>query len=159
MTTAAALLTPAWPVTKTKEQVLQEWLDASAALTKAKDIEMSLRKLAIEQFPELATKDEGTVYAPLANDWKIKAVKKKNYNLAASGTDTALTAYEKSAGSPEEYGRRQLETEKLVKWKPELSISEYRAASDELKAAIADVLTITDGAPSLELIDPTKKKK
>jgi len=159
MPTAAVLLNQGWGAPPmSKEQVLQAWVESSTALTAAKDAEMILRKQVVTLFPELDAKKEGTAYAPLANGWQLKVVKKQNYNLTDKNgaTDKALEAYENAAGSPEEYGKRKLITERLVSWKPALSIKEYREADDELLKALEGVLTITDGAPALELVEPKK---
>lgn len=158
--TAAALLQQGWGAPPmTKEQILQAWVDSESALKSAKESEMALRKQVVELFPELAEKKEGTAYAPLANGWQLKVVKKQNYNLndKNGACDAALLAYENAAGTPEEHGRRKLITERLVSWKPSLSIKEYRDADAELLKALEPVLTITDGAPALELVEPKKK--
>ena len=152
--TAATLLQPGWGAPpKTKEQTMQEWIDAEKALKAAKDTEMELRKKVISLFPDLEAKEEGTVYTDLANGWRLKAVKKQNYNLKGD-IEKALNNYENAAGTPEEKGRREVITERLVKWKPELSISEYREADKELLKVLESVLTITPGSPALELVAP-----
>lgn len=155
--TAATLLNPTWTAGKTKEQLMQEWIDSEAALKTAKETEMNLRLLVVERFPELVAKKEGTVYAPLANGWQLKAVKKQNYNLKAADVDDALEKYEKAAGTPEEFGRRKLITERLVSWKPTLSVKEYRELDADALKFITPILTITDGSPSLELVPPKTK--
>lgn len=44
--------------------------------------------------------------------------------------------------------------DRLVKWKPELSISEYRKLSAEHKAVIDKALTVSVAAPKVELKEP-----
>lgn len=161
LTSAGVLLNQGWgQPPKSKDQIMQEWLDAEKALSAAKETEMTLRKQVVGLFPELDAKKEGTVYAPLANGWQLKCVKKQNYNLndKNGATDKALEAYENGAGTPEEHGRRKLITERLVSWKPSLSIKEYRDADADLLKALEGVLTITDGAPALELVEPKAGK-
>lgn len=156
--TAASLLQKSWgDAPLTKDQKLQKWLDAKTALDAAKETEMEMRKAVVDAFPFDADKKEGTQNLELANGFKLKVVKAQNYNLKGD-VDAALLAYENAAGTPEEHGRRKLETELLVKWKPNLSVSAYREAPTELLKAIETVLTITDGSPTLELVEPKAKK-
>lgn len=153
MTTAAAILRPIWDAPKTKEQLLQEWLDSSEALTAAKDREMALRKEVVEAFPFAADVKEGTQRIDLANGWQLKVVKKQNYNLKnkEGETDKALTEFEKV--NPE----NAFIAERLVTWKPDLSIAEYRKLTPTQLKFFENVLTISDGAPSLELVEPKAK--
>lgn len=150
---ASALLNP-WPAAPlTKEQKLQKWIDAKKALDAAKDLEMQAREAVVEAFPFDADKEEGTQNLPLANGWKLKVVKKLNYNLDNTDdkVDKALSAIEKLG--PEGV----FIAERLVKWKPDLSISEYRKLAPKFQNIIDSVLTKKPGAPSLELIDPNAK--
>lgn len=141
---------PVWPVAKTKEQVLQAWLDASNALTAAKAVEADLRTQVVAMYPFEA--DEGTERIPLNNGYELKVVKKLNYTLnnKDDATDKALTKLE-AMGE-----RGKLIADRLVSWKPTLSISEYRELSAAERGIIDEVLTIKPGLPTLELIEPKK---
>lgn len=152
-TTAAAVLRPVWTEEKTKEQKLQEWLDAAVMLKAAKDLEMLLRKAVVTAFPFDIDVKEGTQRIPLANGYELKVVKKQNYNLnnKEGATDKALTLFEQS--SPE----AAFIADRLVKWSPELSITEYRLLTPAQLKYFENVLTITDGAPALELVEPKAK--
>lgn len=148
----AAILKPEWKAAETKEQVLQKWLDANKALTDAKAVEATLRQKVVEMYPFEA--DEGTERVPLANGYELKVVKKLNYTLnnKDDATDKALTKLE-------EMGERgKLIAERLVSWKPTLSISEYRELTAGERGIIDEVLTIKPGLPSLELVEPKDKK-
>jgi len=149
---AATLLQQPWPQPKTKEQILQEWLDTKKLLDVAKDAEMKAREAVVAAFPFDASKEEGTQNIDLANGWKLKVVKKLNYKLdnTEDATDKALDKLEKMG--PE----GMFIAERLVKWKPELSVSEYRKLSASFKAVIDTVLTTSPGAPTLELVEPKK---
>jgi hypothetical protein len=50
----------------------------------------------------------------------------------------------------------QLDLDKLVKWKPEVSIKEYRALTDEQRNLFDQVLVIKPGMPSLEIVIPKR---
>lgn len=156
--TAAALLNQGWPEKPlTKAEKLQKWLDAQKALAEAKDEEMKARKDVIGDYVDPTTgllegKKEGTVNIQLANDWKLKVVLKQNYNLDQATIDAALDKLEVAG----ENGK--FIAERLVSWKADLSIKEYRLLLPAHKAIIDSVLTITDGSPSLQLVDPKAKK-
>lgn len=149
--TAAALLSQQWEQPKTKEEILQDWLDAKEILDVAKNAEMEARKAVVAAFPIPSEKKEGTVNVPLANGWKLKVVLKQNYSLDKEATDEALDELEKSG----EQGK--FVADRLVSWSPSLSISEYRLLTDEHKKIIDKVLTIKDGSPTVELVDPKGK--
>lgn len=152
--TAGALLNP-WPEKPlTKEEKLQKWLDAKKALDVAKQTESKARTAVVEAFPFDANVQEGTQRLPLANGWELKVVKKLNYKLddKDGATDKALEKIEKLG--PEGV----FIAERLVKWKPDISVAEYRKLDDKFKTIIDSVLTTTPGLPTLELIDPNEKK-
>lgn len=141
-----AALMQEWPKARTKEQALIEWQAAATALEAAKATEAKLRIEVVGLFP--FDDEEGTQNIDLANGWKLKAVKKQNYKLDALKVDAALEKMEK-LGEAE-----KLLAERLVKFKPELSISEYRILPANCRGIIDDVLTVSPGMPSLELVPP-----
>jgi hypothetical protein len=50
----------------------------------------------------------------------------------------------------------KLELEKLVKWKPEVSIKEYRLLTDEQRLLFDQVLVIKPGMPGLDIVIPKR---
>jgi hypothetical protein len=50
----------------------------------------------------------------------------------------------------------QLDLSKLVKWKPEVSIKEYRLLTDEQRNLFDQTLVIKPGMPSLEIMIPKR---
>lgn len=123
-----------------RDLLIHRWHTAKTRLDEAKAEEAALRKEVIELFdPE---KTEGTENIELANNWKLKAVKKLNYSLDRTATPAALEQL------PAETADR------LVAWSPKLSTSEYKKLSDEHKEIINEVLTIKPGAPTITLVEP-----
>ncbi len=163
--TAAALVQPVWnmPVELTpeqkREQALQKWLDSKKALDAAKAAELEYRNAVVAAFPIPAGKKEGTVNIPLNNGYGLKVVLKQNYNINQADIDKALDEIEQVSAEG------KFIAERLVKFKADLSISEYRPLCDEnatadqkrIKMLIDSVLTITDGTPTLELKEPKAK--
>lgn len=89
----------------------------------------------------------GTNNHELPTGETLSCVKKLNYKLDPDTTPIAQQSIYGIIGP--DLARR------LVKWKPELSLSEYKKLPDNARAIIDKVLTITPATPSLEL----KEKK
>lgn len=132
--------------------VINEWREAQTVLAKAKETELRLRNeiLAGAFNFDGVTLREGTEDYQLLEGYKLKAVFKANYKLNNTGdaVDKALTRIEKAGPEGEFIASR------LVKWEPKLSVAEYRKLESKYQKIIDDVLTITEGTPSLELVPP-----
>jgi hypothetical protein len=66
--------------------------------------------------------------------------------------EKALSKIEKDGESGE------LIAERLVKWTPELSLTEYKQLSDKYRKIIDDVIITSEGTPTLEIKEPKAKK-
>lgn len=146
---AAALGANCDPNTKT--MLLAMHAEAKRDLAAAADRECTLRKACVSVFfPDDATNvnAEGTRNFELAQGYKLKAVFKLNYNLKQAEIDAALTAMEKLGN------QGKFLAERIVKWKAELSVKEYRELEPAYKALIDKVLTTSPGLPSLEIVAP-----
>ena len=143
---------------KVRDQLLVHWQEAKEALEKAKEAEMFLRKKVVD-FAFDPNKQSGTENVDLGNGYKLKAVKKLNYGfiknaenkLDKAAIDKALAKIEKDGAVGE------LIAERLVKWTPDLSLSEYKLLSDKHKAIIDSVIVTSDGSPTLEIVEPKNK--
>jgi len=161
------LIDSGWPLTPEDHKtygyfLLAEWQETEAVLARAKATEMDYRKQFVA-FMSDPKKNKGTEYVQLDNGYRAKIVKKLNYGFVkdeASGKvnkaaiDAALTAIESMhpAGA--------YIAENLVKWTPELSLTEYNKLTDQLaplKAVIDKVIVTTDGAPTLDIVEPKGK--
>lgn len=140
-------------VTTNKDALLTQWKEASELLAKIKVTEAELRKQVVEAFShEAAPGKSGTENIDVGWGHKLKIVHALNYKLDNANDceklDKVLDTIEKSM----EGGN--IIAERLVKWKPELSVSEYKLLSPENKARIDSVLTITDATPFVTLVPP-----
>lgn len=138
--------------TANRDAKILQWQEAVKALAVAKEAEAALRNEVIAaNFAE--HKDEGTENVELGNGYKLKAVFKLSYTLdnKEEGVDKALTKLEKMGAEG------QFVAERLVRWKPELSVSEYKKLDEKYKKVIDTVLTTKPGLPSLELVEPKSK--
>src|SRR5208283_66921 len=131
------------PLTLDQEAMLSTWFETAKNLSAAKELESKLRdQLVKELFNN--EKDAGTETIEIANGYKLRAVKKLDYNLNnKEGAVTALVAII----NPEL-------ARKLVKWNPKLSESTYKNLDPETQKLFDGCLTIKPGKPSLKIIAP-----
>lgn len=149
---------PGWIVKR--DFLLQKWEESKTALETAKADEMAARKSFVD-FSFDPNKKEGTERIELHNGYEAKAVKKLNYTFksydpnieVADAVDITLQKLE--ALSPE----GKFVANRLVKWTPSLSLSEYRELNPEFKAIVDTVIETKEGAPTLEIIAPKGSKK
>jgi hypothetical protein len=136
-----------------EKALLAKWESAKEILAEAKAVEMELREIVSKTF--FPKPEEGTQYIDLENGYRLKLAHKLNYNLDKDN-DKINAALDKVAACGNE---GQFIAERLINWKPSLSISEYREISGPIKDAVDAVLTISPGAPTLEIVEPKGKKK
>jgi len=129
-----------------RDMAIMSWRNAKQTLDAAKENEMQMRKnLTNLLFPNPV---KGTQRFNLGNGYSIKLVHKLNYKLDKDRVEQALDKIE--AQGP----KGELIAERLVKFTPELSQTEYKLLSEIDKKIIDEVLTVEPGAPTLELEEP-----
>ena len=142
--------------TANRDAKILAWEQAVKALAAAKDAEAALRKEVLAEafaFDPEALR-EGTENFELGNGYKLKAVFKisRNLNNENEAVDKVLSKIEKAGAEG------QFIAERLVKWKPELSVSEYKKLPEKFKKMIDEVVTSKEATPSLELVAPKTPK-
>lgn len=143
-----------------RDRLLLAWEESKKALDVAKEKEMEQRK-AVVAFAFDPNKESGTERIELGNGYQAKAVKKINYGfvkdaegkLNKRAIDKALERIEKIGGPVGE-----LIAERLVKWTPDLSLTEYKQLDEKFKKIIDEVIVTSEGAPTLEIIAPKAPK-
>ena len=130
------------------DELILEWDKAKKELARLKVLESDLRQLIINSdFKN--HKLDGTENVELGKGYKLKAVFKTNYSFPDKDKlDVVLAAIEK-AGPDGEYV-----AERLVKYKPELSVSEYKKLDEVYKKLIDTVIITKPTSPTLELVIP-----
>ena len=141
--------------TANRDAKIIAWEAAVKALDAAKDAEAALRKEILKTafaFDPEALR-EGTENFELGNGYKLKAVFKisRNLNNENEAVDKVLSKIEKTGPAGE------LIAERLVKWTPDLSLTEYKQLPEKLKSIIDEVIVTSEGAPTLEIIAPKSK--
>jgi len=141
--------------TAQRDAKIMQWQEAVKNLAAAKEAEAALRNEVLSgafDFDPEALR-EGTENVELGNGYKLKAVFKISRNLQGGNeaVEKALQKIEKTGAEGE------FIAERLVKWKPELSVSEYKKLPDKFRKLIDEVLTSKEAMPSLELVVPKSK--
>ena len=141
--------------TANRDAKILAWEAAVKALAAAKDAEAALRKeVLVEAFAfDQEALREGTENFELGNGYKLKAVFKisRNLNNENEAVDKVLSKIEKTG--PEGV----FIAERLVKWKPELSLTEYKKLPEKFKKLFDEVVTSKEAMPALELVAPKSK--
>jgi hypothetical protein len=131
--------------------LLDRWLAAKNALKTAQELEKQLRTELVQAAFTPSLTEEGTRRAPIDAERDLKCVFKLNYTLAkADEVKAVLDAIAKTNNEGAFIAPR------LVNWKPDLAVSEYRELDAIYKAQIDKVLTIKPGSPTLEVVPPKK---
>jgi hypothetical protein len=141
-----------------QDELLVQWNILKGKIETIKNEEMELRKYIVSRaFPE---KHEGTNTKELGQGYQLKAGVKFNYSLDNDNKkiNAALDAIVKCGN------QGAFIAERLVNWKPSLSLSEYRELQDDesdtgkqILRHINSVLTIKEAAPTLEIKVPKSK--
>jgi hypothetical protein len=156
-----------WPSTNpldtmNEDQLLVLWNNKKKAIETAKEEEMELRKYIVKrEFPQ---KVEGTNTKELGNGYQLKAAIKYNYNLADNDTvEDCLNRIAKVDNTG------AFIADRLVSWKPSFLLTEYRQlvedkekgskSAEAILNIVNQMLTISEGAPTLEIKEPRKAKK
>jgi len=130
-----------------RDTLLASWKEANAQLKHFRTLEGELRKQVIDAFSEQTSEmASGVENVDIGWGHTLKVTHKLEYKLDDTKLDKALEQIEKTV----EYG--ELLAERLVKFKPELSVSEYKKLPGDAKKIIDTVLTIKPAAKSVEIV-------
>lgn len=143
-----------------RNDIVSKWQCTKSALDALKTDEMALRK-EILSFCFDPKKTKGVEYHDLGNGWKLKADKKINFGwiklnekeIDRKAVYQALVDIEKL--SPE----GKLVAERLISWKPDLSLSQYKLLNDNEAAIINKVIVTKPGSPELSIVEPKSDNK
>lgn len=126
---------------------LETWFDMQGKLKRLKDDEMALRKrIFATYFPAPM---EGTNTVPLQGGWVLKG----GYPITREIDPGALGA------NKERFEEAKISVDSLVKYKPSLSVTEFKKLTAEEMSLFSACLIVKPGSPSLEIVLPAKAKK
>lgn len=142
-----------------RTELLVDWQAKQATLAAAKEAEMTARKAAV-MFMHDPTKSGTTENVELGKGYKATMKVPVSYGfIKRDDGKTDKARIEKALSKIEKDGEAgELIAERLIKWTPELSLTEYKQLSDKYKKIIDDVIVTNEGTPTLEIKDPKAKK-
>lgn len=166
-------------VQKTAEQLAEEkaqamqdlanWYDCQAKLEKLKADELAYRNKVVQYFFPDGLK-EGVNKCDMPEGWELKVTGKINRKVQPELIATVTKELEDlQKRVPED---QRLTVSDLVRYKPELSLTDYKKLIEQVKSSSGDtqyfyhqllstfdqLLVMTDGTPSVELLQPKKPK-
>ena len=130
----------------TSDNNLMEWRELQIQMKQLKSREMELRKLIVQESfdPNMV---EGTETIDLGNDYKLKCRHTLRYNVERDN-EKVLQVVSKL---PVDVAKR------ILKWKADLSLTEYKQLDKEHKKLVDKIVTTVPGNPVLELVEPKVK--
>lgn len=136
-----------------RDAAIMQWTKSVVELATAKKEEAALRDFVVKlAFP--SHKDSGTENFELGKGYKLKATFKLNFKFPdIAKLNSVLDQFEAKGDAG------KLLAERVVKWKPELSLTEYKQLPAEYAALLTPVIETSPGTPSLELVIPDEKKR
>ena len=153
-----------------RDNLLMDWRKSKDVLDKAKAQEADLRGKVVACYSD-PDKETGTENVPIGNQWFVKVEKKLNFTLKSfnegvskqQAVGAALTAMAQatkdSQGNELNPQLGAVVAARLVKWEPELSVSEYKQLLPGHREIIDSVLEVKPGSPTVTLVPPKEKKE
>lgn len=135
-------------------EILSEWYALKEKLDELKNKEIVLRQFIAKGLFPAPVEGTNTYDLKQLND-NTGAVAKVVHAINRTVKEDLLEELEKSQALPDN-NMPKLDLKKLVKWKPEVSIKEYRTLTDEERHLFDQVLVIKPGMPGLEIMIPKK---
>lgn len=129
--------------------LLRDWNTAVAQVATCKPLiaqEQELRKAVMAEF--FPTPKEGVNNLDMGQGWTLKGT----YKIDRKVDEAALPAVK------EQLRELGINADTLVKYKPELATTSYKALPEQARLIFDTALTIKPGSPTLELIPPKEKK-
>jgi hypothetical protein len=150
--------------TTERDNLIRQWRDKSRQLATLKDEESVLRTQIVATYYD-AEKQKGTEYIELGDGYRLKCEKKMNAKLKTDLLNDALDKCERIGE------RAKFYVERLFKWKPELSVTEWKDVSERAEGGDVDaqkimeiliggdqtLVTFEPGLPALSFIEPKPK--
>jgi len=117
---------------------LVKWYQAAEQLRAAKATELALRKQVVEEY--FPTLEEGAQSVGIEGNAKLVCTQPYSYSVDVDALDAALEHLPKT------------KQDKIVTWKPTMSVSVFRKLTKKAQNAFAaECLTIKPGTPSLTI--------
>lgn len=119
---------------------LEEWYKLQQQLKQVKEDEMELRKYIFETlFPNPVV---GVNTANIGHGYELRATVKLNYTVDKAALISASDTFDGA----------DIDPVKLIKYKPELSLTEYNKLTNEQRRLFDYCLVTKPGSPTMEIV-------
>lgn len=138
------------------EQLIAHWHKTAqlAATWKAK--EAALREEVVNRIFANNVM-AGTYNYELGQGYKLKCVRKDTYKPVTKVNGEGITISDALQRIRELGNEGNFIADRIIKWNPELSITEFKQSPDNIKKIILDAVIIKPAMPTLEVIEPKRK--
>jgi hypothetical protein len=134
-----------------QSNALRVWDEAKRKLDAAKEAEMEARTAAVNLFFPNGHVPKGTNNFDLGDGWEAKFTGVLNFKVDDAAAKVAVQAL----ASQGEKGA--LVAERLFRWEPKLSVTEYNQLPPEFMPLVLPAITSSPGTPQLEIKQRKRK--
>lgn len=138
--------------TAARDALIVDWQNKARHLQALKEEELIARNKVVAFFFEETTDKAGTENFDLTQGYKIKLTFAQNHSVPSAKGGEAVKAVMEKLSKLGEDGK--FIAERLFRWKPELSKTEWDALSPSMKRIVSPIVTTKAAQPTVEIIAP-----
>lgn len=139
-----------------RDALIVDWQRLKQQKEALEEQELIARNKVIAFFHEDVTDKAGTENVDLGGGYKLKMVFAQRHSVPSAENGAAVRAVMEQLKGMGEDGA--FIAERLFRWKPELSKSEYDRLSPSVKRVVNKVVTTKPAQPTLEIVAPKAPK-
>lgn len=138
--------------TADRDALIVDWQRKKIALDAMREEELIARNKVVGYFFEDYTDKAGTENFDLTQGYKIKLVFAQNYSVPSAKNGEAVKGVIEKLNKLGDDGK--FIAERLFRWKPELSKTEWDALSPSFKRIVSPIVTQKAALPTVEIVAP-----
>lgn len=135
-----------------RDALILDWQAKRVQLEALKEAELIARNKVVGHLFEEYTDKEGTENIDIGGGYKLKLVFAQNFNVPSAEGGKAVKEVIAQLEKLGDDGK--FIAERLFKWKPEVSKTEYKALPPSMKRIANKVITTKAAQPTIEIIAP-----
>lgn len=135
-----------------RDALLVDWQQKRHQLEALKEAELIARNKVVAHLFEEITDKEGTENFDIGSGYKLKVVFAQNLSVPTAENGKAVKEVIEQLTAKGDDGK--FIADRLFRWKPELSKSEYKGLAPSMKRIVDKVVTTKAAQPTLEIIAP-----
>lgn len=135
-----------------RDALIVDWQKKKIALDAMKEEELIARNKVVAFYAEDFTDKAGTENYDLTQGYKIKLVFAQNHSVPSAKNGEAVKGVIDKLNKLGDDGK--FIAERLFRWKPELSKTEYDSLSPSMKRIVQPIVTTKAAQPTIEIVAP-----